>query len=381
MSAQGAPTDLKRGRSEHARSLFVPRASSPGQPLRLALTPGEPAGIGPDLCVQLAQRPQWAQLVAVADPELLLARARQLGLPLHLNEFDPAQPPQPNGAGELTVLPVPLAVPAEAGRLDPANARYVLETLAQAVDGCADGRFAALVTGPVHKGVINDAGVPFTGHTEFLAARTHTPRVVMMLATEGLTGAVHGAGPAGGLRPPHVAPGDMLRVALATTHLPLREVADAITPESLTEVITILDHDLRQRFGIAAPRILVAGLNPHAGEGGHLGREEIEVIAPVLERLRSKGIELIGPLPADTLFTPRYLESADAVLAMYHDQGLPVLKHKGFGRAVNVTLGLPIVRTSVDHGTALELAGSGRADLGSLEYAIAVALQMTNTKN
>ncbi len=328
------------------------RVPSSRSSLRLALTPGEPAGIGPDLAIQLAQRPQPLELVAIADPELLRTRAQQLGLPLTLRPFDPATPPCAGAAGELTVLPVPLAAAVQAGRLDPANAPYVLETLRRAVDGCRDGTFAALVTGPVHKGVINDAGIPFTGHTEFLAARTATPRVVMMLATEGL------------------------RVALATTHLPLRAVADAITPALLTEVVTILHRDLRQRFGIAAPRILVCGLNPHAGEGGHLGREELEVIGPTLETLRAQGMQLIGPLPADTLFTPRHLEHADAVLAMYHDQGLPVLKYKGFGRAVNVTLGLPIVRTSVDHGTALDLAGSGRADTGSLEYAIEVARQM-----
>ncbi len=327
---------------------------APRTPLRLALTPGEPAGIGPDLCVQLAQRPQPAQLVVVADPDLLVARAGLLGLPLHLREFDAADAPRPNVPGELTVLPVALSAPARPGQLDAANAGYVLETLRQAVDGCRDGHFAALVTGPVHKGIINEAGIPFTGHTEFLAERTATPRVVMMLATPGL------------------------RVALATTHLPLREVADAITPELLTEVITILEQDLRTKFGIAAPRILVAGLNPHAGEGGHLGREEIEVMEPVLTRLHARGMRLIGPLPADTLFTPRHLAEADAVLAMYHDQGLPVLKYQGFGRAVNVTLGLPIVRTSVDHGTALDLAGSGRAETGSLEYAIAVALEMTH---
>ena len=333
-----------RGRSEYAPTPFLP--------LRLALTPGEPAGIGPDLVLQLAQRPQPLELVAIADPELLRARAQQLGLPLTLRTFDPATAPRAAAAGELTLLPVPLAAAVQAGRLDPANAPYVLETLRRAVDGCRDGSFAALVTGPVHKGVINDAGIPFTGHTEFLAERTATPRVVMMLATEGLC------------------------VALATTHLPLRAVADAITPALLTEVLTILHHDLRRRFAIAAPRILVCGLNPHAGEGGHLGREELEVIGPTLETLRAQGMQLIGPLPADTLFTPRHLAQADAVLAMYHDQGLPVLKYKGFGRAVNVTLGLPIVRTSVDHGTALDLAGSGRADTGSLECAIEVALQM-----
>jgi 4-hydroxythreonine-4-phosphate dehydrogenase len=318
--------------------------------LRLALTPGEPAGIGPDLCVQIAQQAHSVERVVLADPDLLAARAKQLGLPLTLRTYDANRSPAPSRAGELTVLPVMTAVPAAAGRLDARNAAYVLDCLARAVDGCMGGEFAALVTGPVHKGVINDAGVPFTGHTEFLAERTGTARVVMMLATPGL------------------------RVALATTHLPLRAVADAITPALLEEVIGILHHDLVRRFRLENPRILVCGLNPHAGEGGHLGREEIEVMTPVLERLRRNGMNLIGPLPADTAFVPTHLEGADAVLAMYHDQGLPVLKHKGFGHAVNVTLGLPMIRTSVDHGTALDLAGSGRADIGSLEYAIKVAL-------
>jgi len=325
-------------------------------PLRLALTPGEPAGIGPDLCIQLAQQPQQAELVVIADPLLLQQRAAQLGLPLRLREFDASAPPRRSAPGELCVLPVPLHAPATGGRLDARNAEYVLETLRRAVSGCLQGQFAALVTGPVHKGVINEAGIPFSGHTEFLAAQTATPRVVMMLATEGL------------------------RVALATTHLPLAEVSRHITRPLLEEVIRILHHDLITRFGLTAPRILVCGLNPHAGEGGHMGREEIEVIEPALEQLRSEGITLYGPLPADTLFTPRYLEKADAVLAMYHDQGLPVLKHMGFGRAVNVTLGLPIVRTSVDHGTALELAGSGRAESGSLQYAIEVAIDMAKER-
>lgn len=325
-------------------------------PLRIALTPGEPAGIGPDLAVLLASLPQAAEIVAVADPELLLQRAHQRGVPLQLREVDLATAPQVHAPGTLSVLPVPLAKPVVAGRLDAANAPYVLDTLRRATALCQQGHCAALVTGPVHKGVINDAGHPFTGHTEFLAELTGTPRVVMMLATPGL------------------------RVALATTHLPLRAVADAITPHLLREVLGILHHDLRTKFGITQPRILVCGLNPHAGEGGHLGREEIEVIIPVLESLRGAGMHLEGPLPADTLFTPHQLKRADAVLAMYHDQGLPVLKHKGFGRAVNITLGLPIVRTSVDHGTALELAGNGNVDLGSLQYAAAVAMEMATAE-
>ncbi len=325
--------------------------------LRLALTPGEPAGIGPDLTIALAQQASEHEVVAVADPELLLARARQLGLPLRLRELDRAQAPQPLPAGELCVLPVPLQAPCVAGTLNPANAGYVLRTLETAIDSCVDGSCHAYVTGPVHKGVINEAGIPFSGHTEFLAERTHTDEVVMMLACEGL------------------------RVALVTTHLPLKDVPAAITPAKLERVIRILHSDLRQKFGAATPRILVCGLNPHAGEGGHMGREEVEVIEPLLARLRGEGMNLIGPLPADTLFTPKVLTGADAVLAMYHDQGLPVLKFKGFGEAVNITLGLPIIRTSVDHGTALDLAGSGGADLGSLLTAINYAGHMARQRS
>ncbi len=319
---------------------------------RLALTPGEPAGIGPDLCLQLTQQPQSCELVAIASAELLQQRAEQLGLPLQLKHYDATQPAQAAVAGELTILDTELAATVTPGQLDPANAEYVLQTLRRAASGCLDGSFDALVTGPVHKGVINDAGIPFTGHTEFLAELSRTSRVVMMLATEGL------------------------RVALATTHLPLADVSRTITRPLLDEVIRILHHDLQRRFAIAAPRILICGLNPHAGEGGHLGREEIEIIEPVLQQLRGEGMQLIGPLPADTAFTPKQLQQADAVLAMYHDQGLPVLKYRGFGHAANITLGLPFVRTSVDHGTALELAGSGKADVGSLQYAIDTALQM-----
>ncbi len=319
-------------------------------PRPLAITPGEPAGIGPDLVAQIAQRTWDRPLVAIADPALLEERAERLGLPLTLLPFEDGAPPAPPGA--IHVLPVALRRAAQPGRLDPANATYVLETLESATRGCLEGRFAGLVTGPVHKGVINQAGIPFTGHTEFLAGITGG-HPVMMLTCPGL------------------------RVALATTHLPLRAVADAITPGRLETVLHALDGDLRNRFGIEAPRILVCGLNPHAGEDGHLGHEEIAIITPVLERLRAAGMDLIGPLPADTLFTPGLLEGADAVLAMYHDQGLPVLKHKGFGQAVNITLGLPVVRTSVDHGTALELAGSGQANPGSLVAAIEQAMAMT----
>lgn len=326
----------------------------PRKPLpRIALTPGEPAGIGPDLVIQLAQREHPCVLVAIADPALLEARARQLGLPLRLL---PADTPGPVRAGELAVLPLPLAVPAVAGQLDPRNAAHVLAMLTRAGEGCLRGEFDAVVTAPVQKSVINDAGVPFSGHTEFFQEQAGCPRVVMMLACPGL------------------------RVALATTHLPLRAVPDAITAPLLQEVLAILAQDLRDKLGITRPRILVAGLNPHAGEGGHLGREEIEVIAPALATFADKDCELIGPLPADTLFTPKYLDHADAVLAMYHDQGLPVLKHKGFGNAVNITLGLPYIRTSVDHGTALDLAGSGRADPGSLAAALAAALDMISRR-
>lgn len=324
---------------------------------RIALTPGEPAGIGPDLAIMLAQQPQQHEIVAIADPALLKARAVQLGLPLTLRLVNLQDKPRSSLAGELPVLPISLAADAEAGRLDVRNAGYILQTLDAAITGCLSGEFAALVTGPVQKSVINDAGIPFSGHTEYLADKTATKKVVMMLATEGL------------------------RVALATTHLPLKDVAAAITPEELTLVTEILHRDLQQQFGIKQPRILVCGLNPHAGEGGHLGREEIDVIEPVLEQLRARGMNLIGPLPADTLFTPKYLGGADAVLAMYHDQGLPVLKYKGFGQAVNITMGLPIIRTSVDHGTALDLAGSGKADPGSLHTALAYALAMVQARD
>ncbi|MFS0829009.1 4-hydroxythreonine-4-phosphate dehydrogenase PdxA [Pseudomonas phoenicis] len=327
------------------------------KPLRFALTPGEPAGIGPDLCLLLATQAQPHPLIAITDRDLLDERATQLGLVIDLQLVAPGQwPDAPAPAGSLYVWHTPLAHPAMAGKLDKANAPFVLETLTRAGLGCLNGDFAGMITAPVHKGVINEGGVAFSGHTEFLAELTHTAQVVMMLAT-----------------------GD-LRVALVTTHLPLREVADAITAERLERVTRILHNDLRDKFGIAQPRILVCGLNPHAGESGHLGREEIDIIEPALERLRSEGMDLRGPLPADTLFTPKYLEHCDAVLAMYHDQGLPVLKYKGFGAAVNVTLGLPIVRTSVDHGTALDLAGTGRVDTGSLRVALETAYQMAENR-
>lgn len=323
---------------------------------RLALTPGEPAGIGPDLAVMLAQSERPDEIVAIADPELLEARAKQLGLPLKLRELDAARPPAAQQAGELIVAPIPLRSPVTVGTLNPSNSAYVLQTLDFAIAGCQAQTFHALVTGPVHKGVINDAGIAFSGHTEYLADKTGTPRVVMMLATEGL------------------------RVALATTHIPLKDVSAALNETLLTEVLDILHGDLQRDFGIREPRILVCGLNPHAGEGGHMGREELDLIEPVLDKQRARGQNLIGPLPADTLFTPKHLDRADAVLAMYHDQGLPVLKYKGFGRAVNVTLGLPIIRTSVDHGTALDLAGTGQIDAGSLQTALDYARHMATAR-
>ena len=313
----------------------------------LAITAGEPAGIGPDLCLQLAHHEQ--PLVVIADKLLLQQRTRQLGLDVQLHDYSPATPSR---LGKLSVLHVPLAGGAQAGKLDTANSGYVLETLRRALRGCLSGEFSGMVTAPVHKGVINDAGIAFTGHTEYLAEQTHTPQVVMMLAGGGM------------------------RVALATTHLPLRKVADAITAQLLESVLQILQQDLQRRFGIANPRILVAGLNPHAGEGGHLGREEVEVMIPVLDKLRAMGMKVSVPLPADTLFAAHRLRECDAVLTMYHDQGLPVLKHASFGGGVNITLGLPIIRTSVDHGTALELAGTGKAEVGSLLEAIKVATEM-----
>ncbi|CND92731.1 4-hydroxythreonine-4-phosphate dehydrogenase PdxA [Yersinia enterocolitica] len=324
---------------------------------RIVITPGEPAGIGPDLVVALAQQDWPVELVVCADPALLLTRAKRLNLPLRLREYQPDQLAIAQQAGSLTVLPVRTAVEVSPGKLDVKNSHYVVETLAKACDGAISGEFAALVTGPVQKSIINDAGIPFIGHTEFFADRSHCQRVVMMLATE------------------------ELRVALATTHLPLLAVPGAITQASLHEVITILDSDLKTKFGIAQPQIYVCGLNPHAGEGGHMGHEEIDTIIPALEALRQQGINLIGPLPADTLFQPKYLQHADAVLAMYHDQGLPVLKYQGFGRAVNITLGLPFIRTSVDHGTALELAATGTADVGSFITALNLAIKMINNSN
>jgi 4-hydroxythreonine-4-phosphate dehydrogenase len=324
---------------------------------RIAITPGEPAGIGPDIVIAAAQKAWEAELVAICDPDLLKQRAQQLDLPLELQSFDPGQPTRRHQPGHLIIQPVPLAAPCQPGILEPANARYVLNTLQSAVDGCTDDTYSAMVTAPVQKSVINDAGIPFSGHTEFLAAATGTAKVVMMLATQDL------------------------RVALATTHLPLKDVPTAITRDLLRETLRILHADLHSKFGIASPRIAVLGLNPHAGEGGHMGREEIDTIIPALELLRGAGMDLLGPLPADTAFNPKVLDDCDAVFAMYHDQGLPVLKYAGFGKAINITLGLPIIRTSVDHGTALDLAGSGKADSGSLVQAITVASEMSIANN
>lgn len=319
----------------------------------LLITPGEPAGIGPDLIALQAAKHWSADWVVVADPQLLAQRAKQLGLSLKLKTVSADNLTEACAADEVKVLPVALRAAATAGQLNSGNAAYVLETLELATDLCLQKKAKGMVTGPVHKGVINEAGIAFTGHTEFLQQRCGCEQVVMLLATA------------------------ELRVALVTTHLPLREVADAITPERITQITHILHHDLQTRFGYKKPRILVCGLNPHAGEGGHLGREEMDIIEPTLDKLRAEGMTLLGPFPADTLFTEKNLQQGDAVLAMYHDQGLPVLKHRGFGRAANITLGLPIIRTSVDHGTALDLAGTGQADTGSLVTALQYAATFT----
>lgn len=322
----------------------------------IAVTSGEPAGIGPELCLRLAERSVSgndagtnARIVVLGDRSLMAGRAAMLHSSIRLRDWNPDSAPE---AGTLDVLHSPLGALSVPGRLDPANSAYVLRLLDRALAGCQSGEFAAMVTAPVHKGVINDGGIPFTGHTEYLAEKTHTPQVVMMLA------------------------GGDLRVALATTHLPLKDVPAAITRASLEQTLRILHADMHRKYGIARPRVLVAGLNPHAGEGGYLGDEEIEVISPVLEKLRTEGMILIGPLPADTMFTPPMLAQGDCVLAMYHDQGLTALKYATFGNGINVTLGLPIIRTSVDHGTALELAGTGRADPGSLFVAVDQAVEM-----
>jgi len=318
---------------------------------RITLSSGEPAGVGPDICIRSAQQAHAADITVLGDPELLQARAKLLGLPLSI-DTDPHHAPAPQAAGHMHVLSVKLRSPCTPGRLDPANAGYVIELLERGADACLQGKSDALVTAPVHKGVINDARIPFTGHTEFLAERCHAPHVVMMLAA------------------------GTLRVALATTHLPLKQVPTALSREGLEATLVTLRAGLKARFGIDEPHVLVLGLNPHAGEGGHLGREELEVISPACDALRAQGMRITGPVSADTAFNPARLGSIDVVLAMYHDQGLPVLKFAGFGHAVNITLGLPIVRTSVDHGTALELAGTGRAEHASLEAALEAAVRM-----
>ncbi len=319
---------------------------------RIIVTSGEPAGIGPDLALQLTQREWPCQLIIAGDKQVLRQRALQLGLSLQFRSYDAARH-QLHSAGRVTVLSIATVTSVQPSQLNVKNAQYVLNLFDRACDGCRANEFAAMVTAPVQKSIINDAGIGFTGHTEYLAERVGAPQPVMMLVAE------------------------QLRVALVTTHLPLNKVSAAITRESLSTTLTILHHDLRSRFNIPSPRILVLGLNPHAGEAGYLGREEIEIITPVLNALRDQGMQLTGPAPADTAFTPHMLQHADAVLAMYHDQGLPVLKYAGFGNAVNVTLGLPIIRTSVDHGTALDLAGTGKADVGSLAAALTLALELT----
>ncbi len=321
---------------------------------RLVVTSGEPAGIGPDLALMLAQKNYPAQITVIGSIDLLRQRAQQLQLEVNLELYDPEKQ-SPCEPGALSVLALDLEQSVIAGELNSVNSNYVIAMLDRAARGCLDGEFDAVVTTPVHKGVINDAGITFSGHTEFFAEVTGGQLPVMMLATPGL------------------------RVALATTHLPLKDVSAAITKDGLEQVIRIIDKDLREKFGLQNPKIYVCGLNPHAGESGYLGAEEIDTINPVLEKVKKDGIEVVGSLPADTIFTPKYMEQADLILAMYHDQGLAVLKHVGFGNAANITLGLPIIRTSVDHGTALDLAGSGKVEFGSMDYAIKVAIEECET--
>lgn len=324
---------------------------------RIAITPGEPAGIGPDLIISIAQQAWSAQLVIVASKELMEQRAKQLNLPITFIDYDANIEATPQAAHTLTILDIPLAQPCVPGTLDVSNGAYVVETLKVASDKNMSGEFDAIVTGPVNKGLINKSGVPFSGHTEFFAHQANCSDVVMMLATKGL------------------------RVALVTTHIPLAYVAKAITYERLQKITRILHQDLQSKFGIKNPKIYACGINPHAGEDGHLGREEIEVMEPAFAELKAEGINVIGPLPADTIFQEKYLQDADAILSMYHDQGLPVLKYKGFGSSVNITLGLPFIRTSVDHGTALELAGVGEADSGSMIEAISSAIELVHSSN
>lgn len=321
---------------------------------RIVITPGEPAGIGPDLVIAIAQYSWPVQIVVVASKTLVAERAKQLNLSVTLIDYDANTTATPQAKNTLTIVNIPLAEPTIAGTLNVNNGAYVVETLKVASDKNMSGEFDAIVTGPVNKGLINKAGIPFSGHTEFFAHQANCSDVVMMLATKGL------------------------RVALVTTHIPLAYVAKAITFERLQKVTRILHQDLKSKFGIESPKIYACGINPHAGEDGHLGREEIEVMEPAFAQLREEGINIIGPLPADTIFQEKYLKDADAILSMYHDQGLPVLKYKGFGSSVNITLGLPFIRTSVDHGTALELAGTGNADSGSMMEAINTAINLAN---
>jgi len=319
---------------------------------RIAITPGEPSGVGPDVVIALACRNWPVEIVAIGDSELLRQRAKMLGVSIEARPFDENDEPVPSRAGRLIVCEEPLIAACTPGHPDPANCAYVLATLERACTGCLHGRFAAMVTGPVHKGLINEAGIPFSGHTEYLAQQTDTRQPLMLLVA------------------------GSLRVALVTTHVALRDVSRYIDEQRIGQALKTLNNGLQKLFGIAKPRIIVLGLNPHAGESGYLGTEELEIIEPALDALRSKGMRLIGPLPADTAFTPTSLSKGDAVLAMYHDQGLPVLKHQGFGRAVNITLGLPVVRTSVDHGTAMDLAGTGGADPGSMRTALQLAIDI-----
>jgi len=324
---------------------------------RIVITSGEPAGIGPDACVSLAQTGWEADLVVAADMTLLSSTADSLRLPLLLESYDPSRPARTHRAGTLSVMHISTAVPVIAGKPDAANSAYVIEMLDRACDGCSNGEFAAMVTAPVQKSTLMDAGYAFSGHTEYLAARTRSALPVMMLLD------------------------DTLRVALVTTHLALADVPKAITKERLRATLRIVNMDVERHFNLAAPRIAVLGLNPHAGESGHLGREEIDVINPVIAELRAEGLDLQGPVPADTAFTPSFLKGVDVIVAMYHDQGLPVIKHVGFGTAVNMTLGLPILRTSVDHGTALSLARTGKADTGSLRAALALAIDLASARS
>ena len=323
---------------------------------RIVITSGDPAGVGPDGCVALAQRDWEADLVVAADADLLAATAADLGLPLTLERYQPSAPQKAHRSGVLQVLHIPVNHKVTAGHPDPRNAGYVIEMLNRACDGCTNGEFAAMVTAPVQKSTLMDAGFRFSGHTEYLAERTRAALPVMLLLN------------------------DQLRVALVTTHLALADVPRAITRERLRSTLRIVHMDLERHFCLSPPRIAVLGLNPHAGESGHLGREELDIIGPVIQELKEEGLDLQGPVPADTAFTPRFLKTADVIVAMYHDQGLPVIKHVGFGNAVNMTLGLPILRTSVDHGTALGLARTGKAETGSLRAALALAIDLASSR-